>query len=138
MSEKKYAAVVLSAGKGTRMNSTVPKQYLDLEGKPVLYYSLQAFEQSMADEIVLVTGQDEIEYCRKEIVEKYGFTKVTSVTAGGKERYHSVFCGLKELNQSKKRPDYVMIVQSVYFSSSAHRMRSPRCLQVPRALWACP
>lgn len=109
MSEKKYAAVVLSAGRGTRMNSAVPKQYLDLEGKPVLYYSLRAFEQSMADEIVLVTGQDEIEYCRKEIVEKYGFTKVTSVTAGGKERYHSVFCGLKELNQSKKRPDYVMI-----------------------------
>ena len=86
MKGKKYAAVVLSAGKGTRMNSPVPKQYLLLEGKPVLYYALQAFEESMVDEIVLVTGQDEIEYCQKEIVEKYGFTKVIAVTAGGAER----------------------------------------------------
>ncbi|GFI30612.1 2-C-methyl-D-erythritol 4-phosphate cytidylyltransferase [Lachnospiraceae bacterium] len=109
MKGKKYAAVVLSAGKGTRMNSSVPKQYLLLEGKPVLYYALQAFEESMVDEIVLVTGQDEIEYCQKEIVEKYGFTKVIAVTAGGAERYHSVLCGLTELNCLKNRPDYVMI-----------------------------
>lgn len=109
MKKKKYAAVVLSAGKGTRMNSTTPKQYLLLEGKPVLYYSLQAFENSMVDEIILVTGEDDIEYCRKEIVEKYGFTKIKAIIAGGKERYHSVFCGLMELKKEKKQPDYVMI-----------------------------
>jgi 2-C-methyl-D-erythritol 4-phosphate cytidylyltransferase len=109
MTEKKYAAVVLSAGKGTRMNSAVPKQYMMLEGKPVLYYSLYAFEKSMIDEIVLVTGEEDVEYCRKEIVQKYGFTKIISVTAGGKERYHSVFCGLTDLNKEQNRPDYVMI-----------------------------
>lgn len=107
MGKKKYAAVVLSAGKGTRMNSTTPKQYLMLEGKPVLYYSLQAFEKSMVDEIILVTGEDDIEYCRKEIAEKYGFTKIRQITAGGKERYHSVFCGLEKLKG--QQPDYVMI-----------------------------
>ena len=109
MAEKKYAAIVLSAGKGTRMNSDVPKQYLMLEGKPVLYYALLAFEKSMVKEIILVTGKDDIAYCKEEIVERYGFTKVKAVTAGGKERYHSVFCGLAELNQRQYPPDYVMI-----------------------------
>lgn len=109
MEGKKYAAVVLSAGKGTRMNSATPKQYLTLAGKPVLYYSLNAFEKSMVDEIVLVTGREQIGYCQKEIVKKYGFTKVKAVVAGGKERYHSVFCGLDELNKEKRPPDYVMV-----------------------------
>lgn len=109
MGKKKYAAVVLSAGKGTRMNSVTPKQYLMLEGKPVLYYSLRAFEKSMIDEIIVVTGEEDIEYCQEEIVEKYGFTKIKAITAGGKERYHSVFCGLTELQKEKWSPDYVMI-----------------------------
>ncbi len=106
---KKYAAVVLSAGKGTRMNSEVPKQYLLLEGMPVLCYSLQTFQQSMIEEIVLVCGEDDLEYCRKEIVEKYGYTKVRAVVAGGRERYHSVCCGLEELAKLSELPDYVMI-----------------------------
>lgn len=91
------AAVVLAAGRGSRMKSDVHKQYLLLKGKPVLYYSLKALEESFIDEIVLVTGAEEIGYCRQEIVEKYGFTKVRRVVAGGKERYHSVYCGLQAI-----------------------------------------
>lgn len=109
MKEKKYAAIVLAAGKGARMDSAVPKQYLELEGKPILYYSLLAFEKSMVDKIILVTGKEDIEYCQKEIVEKYGFTKVSKVTNGGKERYHSVYSGLQELKKETCIPDYVMI-----------------------------
>lgn len=109
MAEGKYAAIVLSAGRGKRMNSTVPKQYLLLNGKPVLYYSLMAFENSMVDEIILVTGAEDISYCQKEIVEKYHIKKVKAVVAGGKERYHSVFCGLKELEKQKNSAEYVMI-----------------------------
>ena len=109
MQGKRYAAIVLSAGKGTRMNHAVPKQYLMLKGNPVLYYSLLAFQKSLVHEIILVTGEDEIGYCQKEIVEKYGFTKVTEVVAGGKERYHSVFCGLETLKERGRMPDYVMI-----------------------------
>ena len=67
----KYTAIVLSAGKGSRMGSSVHKQYLLLCGRPVIYYTLKAFEESPVDEIVLVTGEGEEEYCRKEIVEKY-------------------------------------------------------------------
>lgn len=109
MSEGKYAAIVLSAGRGKRMNSTVPKQYLLLDGKPVLYYSLAAFENSMVDEIILVTGEEDITYCQKEIVEKYNIKKVKAVVAGGKERYHSVFCGLQELEKRESAAEYVMI-----------------------------
>lgn len=98
MGKEKNVAIVLCAGRGTRMNSEVQKQYLLIKGKPVVYYSLYAFEMCpFIDEIVLVTGRDEIEYCRQEIVEKYGLKKVTSIVEGGKERYHSVFEGLKAI-----------------------------------------
>lgn len=99
------AAIVLAAGRGSRMKSKIQKQYLLLKEKPVLYYSLKAFEESFIDEIILVTGEEEIAYCRKEIVEKYAFTKVSHIVAGGKERYHSVFCGLQALTDC----DYVFI-----------------------------
>lgn len=103
--KKKTAAVVLAAGRGSRMNSKVHKQYLLLQEKPVLYYALKAFEESFIDEIVLVTGADELSYCKKEIVERYGFSKVSHIVPGGKERYHSVFCGLRAISDC----DYVFI-----------------------------
>ena len=100
-----FAAVVLAAGRGKRMESSVHKQYLVLHEKPVLYYALKAFEESPVQEIVLVVGKGEIEYCQKEIVEKYGFQKISHIIEGGAERYHSVYCGLKAI----KGADYVLI-----------------------------
>lgn len=89
----RQVAIVLAAGTGKRMNSTVAKQYILLKDKPVLYYSLKQFEDSFVDDIILVTG--DIEYCQKEIVDKYGFLKVRQIVSGGAERYHSVHAGLK-------------------------------------------
>lgn len=98
MSEKSYcSAVVLAAGSGKRMNSDTKKQYMFIKEKPVIYYSLKAFQESFVDEIVLVVSGEDISYCEKEIVEKYGFTKVRKVVAGGKERYHSVAEGLRNV-----------------------------------------
>ena len=94
MKEKK-TAIVLAAGQGKRMQSSVHKQYLLLKGKPVLFYCLKALEESFMDEVILVTGKGEEDYCRKEIVERFGFTKVTKIVEGGKERYHSVMNGIK-------------------------------------------
>lgn len=109
--EKRVAAVVLAAGKGKRMQSTVQKQFLLLDGKPLLWYSLKAFEDSPAGDIILVTGEEDVEYCRKEIVERYGFQKVRAIVPGGKERYHSVYEGLKALKErlGYGKKDYVMI-----------------------------
>ena len=102
---KRTAAVVLAAGSGKRMGTAVHKQYLLIKGRPVIYYTLQAFEDSEVDEVILVTGADEVDYCRKEIVEAYRFKKVRDVVAGGKERYDSVYEGLKALSGC----DYVLI-----------------------------
>lgn len=105
MGEKKIAAVCLAAGQGKRMESKVQKQYLLIQDKPVLYYSLKAFQDSPVEEVVLVVGAGEEEYCQKEIVEKYEFKKVKAIVAGGKERYHSVYHGL----QAVREADYVLI-----------------------------
>ena len=102
---KRTAAVVLAAGSGKRMGTAVHKQYLLIKDRPVIYYTLQAFEDSEVDEVILVTGADEVDYCRKEIVEAYRFKKVRDVVAGGKERYDSVYEGLKALSGC----DYVLI-----------------------------
>ena len=66
-------AIVLAAGQGKRMQAKVHKQYLLIEDKPVLYYSLRAMEDSFMEDIVLVVGKGEEEYCRQEIIEKYHF-----------------------------------------------------------------
>lgn len=108
-SGKKTAAIVLAAGQGKRMQSHVAKQFLMLNGEPVVCHSLRTFENSVVDGIVLVTGADEIDYCREEIVKKYGFTKVIDVVAGGKERYHSVYQGLCALENYLREEDIVLI-----------------------------
>lgn len=101
----KFAAIVLSAGVGRRMNSDVPKQYLPLCGKPVIYYSLKAFEESGISDIILVTGAEDVDYCREQIVEKYHLNKVKAIVPGGRERYDSVFEGLR----AAEGADYVLI-----------------------------
>ena len=104
-----WGAIVLAAGQGKRMHSPVAKQFLLLDGRPVLYYSLKAFEESGAKRIILVTGENEIEYCRREIVEKYGFRKVSDIVAGGAERYHSVRNGLRVFSRYFSPEDLVLI-----------------------------
>lgn len=89
------SAIIVAAGKGTRMGSNISKQFLNLKGKPILFYTLEAFQKSgIIDEIVLVTSEEHIEYCKKDIVEKYGLNKVTNIVAGGAERQGSVYNGL--------------------------------------------
>ena len=92
--KKHTIAIVLAAGQGKRMNSSVPKQYLLIKEKPILYYTLKAFEDSFIDEIILVVGEGEEDYCRENFIETYNFTKITKIVVGGKERYHSVYNAL--------------------------------------------
>lgn len=103
--KEQVTAIVLAAGRGSRMKSNVRKQYMNVGEKPLIYYALKSFEESQVDQIILVTGEAELDYCRKEIVEHYGFQKVTAVIPGGQERYHSVYEGLKAAKNSR----YVLI-----------------------------
>jgi 2-C-methyl-D-erythritol 4-phosphate cytidylyltransferase len=101
----KITAIVLAAGQGKRMNSPVAKQFLILQEKPVLYYALRAFEESSVDEIILVTGKGQADYCRDYIVDFYHIKKVIHIVEGGIERYDSVYQALKVTNAS----NYVLI-----------------------------
>lgn len=93
--KKRCTAVVLAAGSGKRMGSETAKQFMLLEGKPVIWYALQAVERSkVIDDCILVAGAEELDYMRQEIVEKYGFGKVDRIVPGGRERYESVYEGL--------------------------------------------
>ena len=98
---KKNVAIVLAAGKGKRMGGGTRKQYLFLEDKPVLCYCLDVFERSFIDEVILVVGKEEQEFCKNEIVEKYGYKKVETIIEGGRERYHSVYNGIQAIDEAE-------------------------------------
>ncbi|MGA1199800.1 MAG: IspD/TarI family cytidylyltransferase, partial [Candidatus Latescibacterota bacterium] len=84
-------AIVLAAGSGKRMGSKTPKQFIELAGKPVLSWTLEAFEKAeCVDAVVLVTTADLVDVCR----DRFALGKVVQVVAGGAERQYSVACGL--------------------------------------------
>ncbi len=114
MEKKRCTAVVLAAGSGKRMRSDMAKQFMTLGGRPILWYSLQAVEQSaIIDDCVLVTGEKDISYVQREILERYGFQKVSAVIPGGRERYESVRNALRAMAQGclseRSRDGYVFI-----------------------------
>jgi 2-C-methyl-D-erythritol 4-phosphate cytidylyltransferase len=87
-------AVIVAGGTGSRMNSALPKQFLLLNGKPVLYYSMQTFLQSYPDlSIVLVLPEDYIA-AGQEIIDAFFDYSRIQITPGGRTRFHSVQNGL--------------------------------------------
>lgn len=89
-------AVIPSAGSGVRMGSSRPKQFLDLGDMPLLAVTIRAFQLApVIHEINLVVPREEVDYCRLEIVQRYGLDKVRQVIAGGKRRQDSVRLGLE-------------------------------------------
>ena len=95
---EKVSAVIVAAGKGLRMGGSTPKQYLDLEGLPVLARTLMAFEKSAVDEAVVVCPAGDTEYVRTSIVERYGIGKVCAVIEGGRERFDSCRLGIEAVS----------------------------------------
>jgi len=95
------AALIPASGSGQRMGSDVPKQYIQLQGKPILAWTLDVFQQYEAiDQIVLIVEKNRIKQVKTEIVDVFHFDKVSDVVAGGVERYLSVNNGLSALNEN--------------------------------------
>ncbi|MEC0243906.1 2-C-methyl-D-erythritol 4-phosphate cytidylyltransferase [Paenibacillus dokdonensis] len=95
--ENRVGVVVVSAGRGTRMGTRESKQYLLLKDKPIIMHTLDVFERMpLVQEIVLVTGAEDIDRCTGWIKE-YGLSKVVKVISGGSERQQSVYKGLLEI-----------------------------------------
>jgi len=96
---KYISAVIAASGIGKRMNSKISKQFLCLKEKPILAYTIEKFDNNeYIDEIIIVTREEEKEYCFKEVVKKYGFKKVINIVSGGAERQDSVYNGLLAVN----------------------------------------
>lgn len=95
--DKYVSAVIAAAGKGSRMGSEIPKQYMTVAGNTILDTTLYKFEKSNeVDEIVLVIGKYDLEYVKNKIAPNY--SKITEVVAGGRSRTESVFEGIKAVN----------------------------------------
>ena len=100
------SAIILAAGRGQRMGTELPKQFLSMGDDMLLTKTIRVFEESrVIQDIVLVTSEEWIGFCRTEIVEREGFRKIRKIVAGGKERYDSVYQGLLACPNA----DYVFI-----------------------------
>ncbi|MGC8658830.1 MAG: 2-C-methyl-D-erythritol 4-phosphate cytidylyltransferase [Desulfomonilaceae bacterium] len=105
-----YAAIVTAGGIGSRMGKNIPKQFLKLGGIPILALTLKVFENHPEiDFIVLTTPERYIDYCKSQIIQRYGFQKVRHVIQGSVTRQGSVLNGLKMAEDS----DFVLIHDGV-------------------------
>jgi 2-C-methyl-D-erythritol 4-phosphate cytidylyltransferase len=94
----KTDALIAAAGKGQRMGGRVKKQFIPLMGIPLLLYTLRAFEEFEGIEhIYLVIDEGDFEYCKGEIIQKYGIKKVVKLVPGGHRRQDSVWNGLEAM-----------------------------------------
>lgn len=101
------SAIIVAAGRGSRMNSAVSKQYLEIGGKAVLYWTMKAFlSHEKIDEIVVLIGEGERDLYENAVQRHMDFAKPVRVAAGGAERTDSVRKGLELVDQ---RTEYVLI-----------------------------
>lgn len=118
----KNYAVVVAAGSGKRMGSNTPKQYLLLNNKPILVYTLLRLSSMPGlSGIILVTGKESVPYCEEEIVSAFSLKKVTRVVPGGAMRQDSVYNGLCALQDCA--PDIVLVHDGVrpFFSDRLYK-----------------
>ncbi|MBD7912686.1 MULTISPECIES: 2-C-methyl-D-erythritol 4-phosphate cytidylyltransferase [Clostridium] len=94
------SAIILAGGRGKRIGKDISKQFIIINEKPILYYTIKKFlECKSVDEIVLVLPKDEISYCKEHVLKKHSL-KVDKIVEGGKERQDSVYNGLKVLSET--------------------------------------
>ena len=90
--------IIVAAGSGSRMNMGINKQFIKLKDKEIIVYTLEKFyKHKNIDEIVVVVKEEEAEFFKNEIIDKYNFENI-KIAYGGKERQNSVYNGLKMLD----------------------------------------
>lgn len=93
----KAYAIIVAGGKGLRMGGEVPKQFLPINGKPILMHTIEAFRKALDGiEIILVLPADQHEYWQK-LCQDYNFCSPELIAKGGETRFHSVKNGLAHL-----------------------------------------
>jgi 2-C-methyl-D-erythritol 4-phosphate cytidylyltransferase len=97
----KVYALIPSGGIGSRTKGAIPKQYLKFNGRELISYTLDVFQQSELIDEIIIAAQSHYFPLLKKISEQYSFTKITQIVEGGKERQHSVMKALKSINASE-------------------------------------
>lgn len=96
---RKKIAIILAGGKGKRMESDIPKQFMDFNGRSLLSYSLETFEKSQIDGIMVVASPYYRELCKEEIIDKLGISKFIGFADPGEERVYSVRNALRRVEE---------------------------------------
>lgn len=91
----KKVAVIVAGGSGSRMNTALPKQFLLIKGKPILYYTLATFLEAYNDLTIILVLPEEFISAGQEIIDAFFDYKRIQITTGGSTRFHSVQNGLK-------------------------------------------
>ena len=134
-------ALIPAAGMGRRMGATINKQYLELLGMPIVARTIQAFARlEEITGIVLVIPEQEITYCREQVVERYHLEKVVAIVPGGAERQQSVLNGLTYLTQIAPPNAVVLIHDGVrpFISSTLIRKAYSQVIPGQGSLVAVP
>jgi len=97
--DMKKIAVIVAGGSGSRMNNTIPKQFLLLDGKPVLYYTLHTFLNAYKDLHIILVLPEEYIAAGQEIIDAFFDYDRIQITTGGRTRFHSVQNGLQLVNE---------------------------------------
>lgn len=115
--------VIVAGGQGTRMGTAIPKQFLEIQGKPVLYHTIQAFADALPEaKIILVLPAQQISYAQM-VLQHFPDRLDITIVAGGTTRFHSVQNGLKAITE----PGIVMVHDGVRPFVSGELIY--RCLQ---------
>lgn len=103
----KTVALIVAGGSAKRFGGELPKQFVEIAGKPLLSHTIEKFEKAESiDTIVLVVAEGYLEYTSENIVDPFNFNKVSKIVSGGDSRRESVLNGLKSLSTSTS---YVVI-----------------------------
>jgi 2-C-methyl-D-erythritol 4-phosphate cytidylyltransferase len=127
------SAIIVAAGKGTRMNDRTRKQYLDLAGRPILAYSVMAFDAcNLIDKVYLVIPEEDIEYCRSRIIPLLDLKNRLELIPGGEKRQSSVYNALQAMD---KKTDIVVVHDGV--RPFIHPEKLESCILCAREFGAC-
>ena len=109
----KNYVILLAGGVGKRMDSEIPKQFLEVKGKPIIIYTLEDFERNpQIDKIVIVCIKDWMDHL-KELLEKYKITKAVWITEGGATGHDSIRNGVYFLRDKIEPEDFVIVHDAV-------------------------
>ena len=106
-------AMIFAGGRGVRMGSGIPKQFLEIHGKPVLVHTLELFqEHDMIDKIYISVLEDYIGKTQK-LVDRYGLDKVVSIIPGGATAQDSIYNVLKDAEKENDGDSIVLLHDGV-------------------------